>query len=299
MRRWAMCGGAALALSGCSSLTAYVADRAATVGTDLLVGGVRAGASATLPIGIAEERAYGGAIAVMIVQRYGGLYEDPVVTKYVQLVGQAVALHCRRPDLDWHFAVLDSDTVNALSAPGGYVFVTRGALAGMQDEAELAGVLAHEVGHIDARHALASIKELKAKSALAQAAADAWQDSKLFSDLLDRFLNGYLDHGLPPETEFEADQLATATLSRVGWQPGGLRGFLHRLADEEQKTKGNEQIQRTHPKTADRVTRLDAQLAAMTDRTGAALPARFLMTTAPLRPAASAPVVIPTGVPPR
>jgi predicted Zn-dependent protease len=278
----------ALNLSSCGTLSQY-AESAGQSGAELLQGGVRAGASAALPIGREEEKAYGGAIAVMIVQKYGGLYEEPAVAQYVQLVGNAVALHAHRPDLDWHFGVLDSEAVNALSAPGGYVFVTRGALKLMRDESELAGVLAHEIGHVDAQHALDDIKKLKARGAMAQAAADAWKDNGLFSQLLDQFLTGYLDHGLAPEAEFEADQLGTELLRRVGWQPAGLRTFLQRMAEAEQKGPQDAAFYRTHPKTSERVARLDKQIAGMRDAGGATLAERFATSMRPVQTPATVP----------
>lgn len=295
-RKIAALGLVTMLLGGCGSLGQY-AESASVAGGQLLQGGVRAGASALLPIGREEEKAYGGAIAVMIVQRYGGLYEEPTLTRYVQLVGNAVALHAQRPDLDWHFGVLDSEAVNALSAPGGYVFVTRGALRKMRDEAELAGVLAHEIGHVDAGHALADIRKLKAQGQMAQAAADAWKDMGPFSHLLDRFLAGYLDHGLAPEAEFQADQLGTELLARVGWHPTGLRTFLQRMAEAE--VAGDAAFYKTHPKTSERVARLDKQIAALRDPSGATMPERFqtaaqVLETPPVPPAeAATPAAVP------
>ncbi len=263
---------AVLTLAGCTFLTAaglnLDVDQAKSA---LVTGAVKAGA-AQLPIGLEEERAYGGAIAVKIVQKYGGLDEEPKRLQYVLRVGQAVAAYSARPALDYHFAVLNSDSVQALSAPGGYVFVTRGALKKMHSEAQLAGVLAHEVAHIAAKHALGIIQNVKSRQAMTDAAADAWKGAAAFQGVIGKFLDDYLEQGLPQDTEFEADRLGTETLARVGWAPAGLRDFLKTLAADEASATGDA-FYKTHPKTADRVTKLDVQVSGLGD--GVTNEARF------------------------
>ena len=111
----------------------------------------------------AEEIELGRSVTAAIGARYKVL-RDPQLTKYVALVGNAVANVSDRPDIRYYFAVLDSDDINALAAPGGFVFVTRGALALMPDESALAGVLGHEIGHIALRHHAESIKAAKQKN---------------------------------------------------------------------------------------------------------------------------------------
>ncbi len=280
---------AALGLLGlftCScGMLGQVTQDVTDAGQKLAFGGAKAAAAATLPIGIEEEVSYGGAISVMVVQRYGGLVDDPAVHGYINLLGQALALHAQRPNLAWHFAVLDSPQVNALSAPGGYVFVTKGALLQMTDEAQLAGVLAHEIGHVDARHALESIKALKAKSALAQGAADAWKDSALFGQLLDTYLGDFFEHGLPVAAEFEADALGTGLLMRVGWYGAGLRDFLAILGKMEAQADKptTAQFEKTHPKTADRISKLEEQLKRFGDFSGSRDEARLRAVQAKAR----------------
>lgn len=263
----------ALLLGGCSYLQAAGLDvNMEQAKTALVTGAVKATAS-QLPIGLDEERAYGGAIAVKIVAKYGGIDEAPKRAAYVQTVGQAVAAFSGRPELDYHFAVLNSDAVQALSAPGGYVFVTRGALKQMHNEAELAGVLAHEVAHISAKHALAIIQNVKSRQAMTDAAADAWKGAAAFNGVIGKFLDDYLEQGLPQDTEFEADKLGTQTLARVGWAPGGLRDFLKGLAAAQASASG-EAFYKTHPKTDDRVAKLDALVAEL--GAGVTNEARFL-----------------------
>ena len=284
---------------GCGSL-ASLAEHPSLQGAAgaLASGGVRAGAAA-LPIGLDEELSYGGAIAIQIVQRYGGLYEDPKAVEYVVSVGDAVAIHSTRPELAYHFAILDTDDVNALSAPGGYIFVTRGALAKMKDEAELAGVLGHEIGHVCAKHALDIIRKMKAAEQMASAAADAWKEAAVFSGIVDKYVLEYLEQGLPKDTEFEADRIGAEMLARIGWRPAGLRDFLARMAADEAKAPHSAFV-KTHPKTADRVAALDKALVGV-DARGQANAERFqaaLPVPLPKNPGpAAAPAQTPTPAP--
>src|SRR4051812_804658 len=108
-----------------------------------------------------EERKMGEDVSLKLRQRFG-VVQDAAVHKYVSLVGTVLAKQTERPNLPWTFIVLDTDGVNAFAAPGGFVHVTRGALGLVRNEAELAAVLAHEIGHITHKHAVNAIKKNKA-----------------------------------------------------------------------------------------------------------------------------------------
>src|SRR6187402_3004787 len=86
------------------------------------------------------------------IVRFYGIYEDQAVQDYVSAVGQRVARHSDLPDMEWHFTVIDEGSINAFTTGGGYVYVHRGLLAYLNSEAELAGVLGHDMGHVTARH---------------------------------------------------------------------------------------------------------------------------------------------------
>lgn len=277
------CG--AIILTGCSMITQVVGSTANVTGA-LVKGGVKAGA-AQLPITDEEELAYGGAIAVMIVQKYGGVDETPALALYVNTVGQALAMYSTRPTLAFHFAVLNSDDVNALSAPGGYVFITRGAVKAMKNEAELAGVLAHEIAHVTAGHAVSILKNLKSKGALADAAADAWKSADMFKGLMNQYLDDYLTKGLPKDTEFEADKLGTQLISHVGWRADGLRSFLHVITQREKAAAKPSALHDTHPDTLERVNKLDAVVAHL-PKQGVDLEKRFAANVAGTRAAPAA-----------
>lgn len=269
---------AALALVACSCSYLSAAGLPGLQVDQLVKGGLRAGA-AQLPVGPEEEIAYGGAVAVNIVQRYGGVDTTPALVEYVNLVGEALAIHSARPELPYHFAILATDEVNAVSAPGGYVFITRGALKACRNEAELAGILAHEIGHIVGRHAVAILQNLKSKEAVADEAG--WKSSAVFGKVVDGFLDDYMTKGLPQDDEFEADRIGTGLLARVGWEATGLRNLLQRLA-ERKAAAPKDRFYGTHPDTSDRVARIVALLPAYKDLDGVALDARFKLKTAVL-----------------
>ncbi len=111
-----------------------------------------------------QEHYLGRAIAAAILDKYG-LYKDPSANRYVTLVGQTVAAHSDLPQTfgGYRFLILDSDEVNALAAPGGIIFITRGMLRACENEDQLAAVLAHEVAHVQARHGVELIKDSRWK----------------------------------------------------------------------------------------------------------------------------------------
>ncbi|MDQ3420712.1 MAG: M48 family metalloprotease, partial [Acidobacteriota bacterium] len=111
-----------------------------------------------LKISDADERKIGEQVSAKVRTEFG-VFQDKAVTKYVSLVGMALAKASSRPDLKWEFIVLDTDGVNAFASPGGIVHITRGALGLIKSEAELAGVLGHEVAHITKKHTVNAIQK--------------------------------------------------------------------------------------------------------------------------------------------
>lgn len=207
---------------------------------------------------VAAEIEFGREVAARIIGRYG-LYQNTAVTKYVNLVGKVVAMSANRPELEFRFGVLNTDQVNAYAAPGGYVFVTRGALGKMQDEAELATALAHEIVHVAQRHV---VKELNIKGADGSAASGLARligggtDSArvAFSQTVDKALDILFKDGYKREDEVEADQNAVILSAAAGYDPGGLVRYFTRLSAV--KGAQTEILDKTHPSYAARIAAL-------------------------------------------
>src|SRR3954468_20843757 len=176
----------------------------------------------------AQEEAIGQAGAAKIFNALG-YYDNPAMTKYVNLVGNATAQQGARPDIHYHFAILNSEIVNAFAMPGGYIFVTRGALANLQNESELAGVLAHEVAHVDGRHLE---KEARAKKTTSWAVEEGTAKipggselNALATALISRAVNSRYSQ----DKESEADKKGVQFASAAGYDASGLVNFLQRM----------------------------------------------------------------------
>ena len=218
-----------------------------------ILGGLGTIVGGLLPIGYEEEQSIGKAIALQVVARSGGTLEQPELVRYVNLVGQAVALTSDRPDIPYHFAVLKDDSINAFAAPAGYVFVTNGMLKQVRNEAELAGVLGHEIAHVSQKHILEVIQRSKQLAGVSQAGlAAANQNPQAFKNVIDTAVKKLLDEWLDQEKEIEADRLGDAFAARVGYDPTAYPALLARL----RALKGDDAaFFKTHPNFS---TRIDA-----------------------------------------
>ena len=211
------------------------------------------------PIGIEEEKAIGGALAVEVFSRYGGMLKNQDLQRYVSLVGQAVADVSDRADIEYHFAVLNSEHPNAFATPGGYVFVSLGLLRMLENEAQLGGVLGHEIAHITQKHALKTLqrsKLLQGLSSVTMAAMD--KDSGLFDKIINQVSETLFTTGLDKELEFEADQYGTEFAYRTGYFPGGLRDFIKVLGKSESQNRSI--FLSTHPGPRERYGRLSGNM---------------------------------------
>lgn len=207
------------------------------------------------PIGEAEEKAIGGSLAVAVFDRFGGPYNDPDLQRYVTLVGQAVAEFSNRPEIDYHFAVLNTEAPNAFATPGGYVFVSIGLLRQLKNEAQLAGVLGHEIAHITRKHALQTLqrsKMLQGMSGLTLAVMD--KDAGLFDKVINEVSDILFTRGLDKNLEFEADRYGTEFAYRTGYYPGGLMNSIKTLGKSE--TRHQSIFMSTHPGFGERFKQL-------------------------------------------
>jgi len=222
-----------------------------------------------LPISTEKEIEIGRNIAATIAGRFP-VSSDAALTRYVNLVGLTVASQAPRGDITYRFAVLETPIVNAYAAPGGYVFITRGALGLIHSEAELAGVLAHEVGHVNARHVINQIRK-----------SDTMREIRNTVDLRGATLDAVvgtgtnaLFTGLSRGDELEADSLGLEYAAGAGYDPGGLAAFVGRL-DQHAGEGPVSEFFATHPRPDERVERLTAIAQREHLEGGATLEARF------------------------
>ena len=211
-------------------------------------------------IGPEEEKVIGESVAIEIVGKYGGLVRSPVILKRVNLVGRAVARYSTRPELNWRFCVLNSESVNAFSAPDGYVFITRGLYNLAKNDDVLAGILGHEIAHITGRHALKIVARgefLSGATTLAAQTNDnvrqADEQLKQFDAGVEKITQTLFEKGFDPGTEYEADRDGRALAAVTGYAPGGLRSMLSQL---QKRSGGSQQVFSTHPPLQDRIHRL-------------------------------------------
>ena len=206
-----------------------------------------------------EEQQLGLNVSEKIRTRYG-VVQDANVHKYVSLVGHVLAQASTRPSLPWTFIVLDTDGVNAFAAPGGYVHITRGALALIKNEAELAGVLGHEIVHITEKH---TVRAIQKNSAVQMGAAETLSGS---TALMDRVVNAVYDNiverGFGRAEENESDEHGVTLANKVGYAPLGLNGFLITLKDRNKDAKEKRGLFASHPEMQDRLDRITRLIAS-------------------------------------
>jgi predicted Zn-dependent protease len=208
---------------------------------------------------LTEEQEYylGRGVAAAILGRYKPLKND-TVQRYVNVVGRTVAAFSDRPDTfkGYRFLVLDSNEVNAMAAPSGFIFITRGLLRNLKSEDELAGVLAHEVAHVvnaDGVNAISSSKLTKAvalvgKEVLAsQGPAELAEITDLFSESVDEVVETLVTSGYSRSQEYDADEYARELLLRAGYDPDALARSLQTLENVSASAEGLGGWYSTHP----------------------------------------------------
>lgn len=187
------------------------------------------------------------------------LVNDPELQAYLNRVGRWVAAQTERPDLPWHFGVIDSPAINAFAAPGGYVLVTRGLYEILDDESQLAGVLGHEIGHIVRRHHITVMQQSAAVSAGAKI-AQSGDRSYLVNNLIGTGAEVFA-RGLDKDAEFEADRIGVVLAARAGYNPFALIEVLHKLAARGAEDQTLALLFETHPAPGERLMHLGDALS--------------------------------------
>ncbi len=212
----------------------------------------------------AQELQVGAEQHPKIIAQFGGTYDNPEVATYVDDLGQRLAAVSELPDLDFTFTVLDSDVVNAFALPGGYIYISRGLLALATNEAELAGVLGHEIGHVTARHAAQRYSQGAAANIGAAVLGVVFGQS--VGQVAQLGAGAYIQ-SYSRSQEFESDLLGVRYLSRTGYDTAAMATFLAQLQAQSQleaeltgapDPASRFNIMSTHPRTADRVAEATA-----------------------------------------
>jgi predicted Zn-dependent protease len=186
-----------------------------------------------------------------VIQEYG-LYENESLQKYINKVGQELVSVCDRSSIPYEFHVLDSPILNAFALPGGYIFITRGLLAELENEAQLASVLGHEIGHVCARHSVTQLSEALGYQLLtlaAMAAPGTREMAPVTAALFQSITLGY-----SREKEFEADSLGLKYMYLAGYDPTEVSNFLTHLSRMAQGPAGYSVYSSTHPDIFDRIS---------------------------------------------
>src|SRR5579872_7046274 len=225
-----------------------------------------------------EEQAIGEATAAKMIAMFGVL-DAPKLTRYVNLVGQSVAQYAPR-QVPYRFGILDSDIVGAFALPGGFIFITKTAIEGMNNEAQLAGALGHEIVHVSERHLEAAIRGKK-NSAWATEEAKAKTSSvtpEFLRSKADAFIRDMLTMRLSRDKEDGADERGTLMAAQAGYAASGLLEFLRTLQAAESKPQGKRalgQLLNTHPPFDERIAHL-APIVEKSPQSGKTLEARFV-----------------------
>lgn len=226
---------------------------------------------ADVNVNASNEDGMGQSVAVSLTNTYS-LTKDEKLNKYVSLVGLAIANASDRPVGNWQFGVLETTDVNAFAGPNGYIFVTRGALNRMENEAQLAGVLAHEVTHVLHHHGLESVQK-GATVDLGKSLADIYvkdpTGTGLVKGMATPMVATVAKNGYGQDQEFDADANAVRLLVAAGYDPNGLPQFLEKL----QSAGGG--LFSTHPGKPERISKTRAIIAQLGNPQGKTLKDRF------------------------
>lgn len=198
---------------------------------------------------------------------------DLAAQRYVNQVGRWLTLHGNRSDLPWKFGVLNDATINAFAAPGGYVFITRGLLDVLDSEAELAGVLAHEIQHVEHKHHLIAVQKNNQLGAatdvlgylgsqqLAKGGGDYAGAKTAVADAVIGATKTLYARGLDKEDEFAADRDALTLTSHAGYDPYAFLAVLQKLQARSSETASLALLLKTHPQPTARLQALETSPA--------------------------------------
>ena len=220
-------------------------------------------ADMTKPMDFEEEHRLGRQVAARLAGNFG-IWNNPDWTLYLNLVGRGLVPYSEGADIKYRFAILKVDEINAYSAPAGYIFITRGMLKNLNSEAELAGVLAHEIAHVARKHVVKELQKsnlykTEASKAIHAATVDA-DSQELIEKVNDQIFDLLINKGFSKQDEYDADQTGARNAWKMGYNPLGLRDFLTTLESQEQNS-AMQRLMKTHPAPEKRLKELDKFMA--------------------------------------
>ncbi|MBE9503305.1 MAG: M48 family metalloprotease [Proteobacteria bacterium] len=211
---------------------------------------------------IEAEIQFGEELAARILGRFRA-YDNEKATRYINLIGKGLASYSNRPEIEFRFAILNTDSINAFAAPGGFIFITKGTLEMVENEAQLAGVLAHEIAHITEKHI---VKELNIKggdeSPLAGFASILGGGTSetmrvALTQLVDKAGEILFEKGLKKEDELTSDKVALMTVTNAGYDPVAYKRLLQGIKEKEEGTEKTKIVSTTHPSYEDRIKAME------------------------------------------
>jgi predicted Zn-dependent protease len=205
------------------------------------------------------------------------LVKDAALQKYVNSVGRWVASQSERPELPWRFGVIESEDINAFAAPGGYIMLTKGLYRKLTNEAQLAGVLGHEIGHVVKKHQLKVLQKQQLLNMGAGFLSSKYaKDNKLVSKAIGTGAE-ISARSLDKSAEFEADRLGLSYAARAGYEPYGLTEVLQTIGQTNKNDGSVTLLFKTHPHPDDRLVALGDAIGNKLDniKSGKTLENRF------------------------
>jgi len=255
-----------LLLAGLAAAASAQAQfRLPSIDVNRLVDTVKNVGKATREIDEPDEIAIGRDVASRLLGA-APLVADPGLQRYVNHVGRWLAAQAERPDLPWQFGVLEAPQLNAFAVPGGTIFITRGLLERMRNEAELAGVLAHEIVHVLRKHHLKAIQKGAQTSLAGDALSAALKDrAGAARDKLIAFGTEMYARGLDKSDELEADRLGVVIAARAGYDAYGLPSVLQTLQAMSAQDSAVALMFKTHPAPGERLDTLSEKMQQVLD----------------------------------
>ena len=210
-----------------------------------------------------QEYYIGRAVGANILVSYKIWNGNPALTAYVNRICNAIVINSPRPDVynGYHAAILDSDEINAFATSGGHIFITRGLISAAKSEDALAGVIAHEIAHIQLQHSIKAIKTSRITNALlvtgtsaagAAAGYDVNELTDIFNESVGEIVTTMVNNGYSQTQEFEADNTAMSLMASAGYSPSGLIDMLRELNNIQKNSSGG--FGKTHPTPTQRIT---------------------------------------------